>query len=202
MPPGGEWLFGRYRLLTASRQLQVDERSRELDPRAFAVLECLLRRPEAVVPRAELIAMAWPGMRVVPDSAVSKVMRRLRLALGDAHGTVLQTIYGEGYRLALPATLLPLPPRPPRLEPVAVDDGAAWRRAPPGAADAASAASEAGTHAVPQAAPASPLPPVAASRLAPARAGWRMWLPWSIALASTLVAAWLAWLLLRGPGAG
>src|SRR5690606_33614635 len=84
--------------------------ARELDPRAMAVLECLLRRAGQVVPRAVLIEEAWTGLDTVFDSAVSKVMRRLRLALEDGQGHVLQTIYGEGHRLALPATLLPPAP--------------------------------------------------------------------------------------------
>jgi len=88
----------------------VDDRERKLDPRACAVLLCLLRHAGEVVPRAMLIAEAWPAADAVFDSAVSKVMRRLRTALGDHAGHVLQTVYGEGYRLALPAVLLPPAP--------------------------------------------------------------------------------------------
>lgn len=186
---GGTWLFGRYRLDTATRRVHMGERAREVDARALAVLECLLRRAEQVVPRTVLIEEAWPGVDTVFDSAVSKVMRRLRLALDDGQGHVLQTIYGEGYRLALPATLLPpapvpaaLPARAPPLHPSA---GAA---VPPMAP-----AHDAGTGAGARHA--------ADGRDAASRRAWLAWLPWGIAVASTLVAGWLAWLLLQPAGA-
>jgi len=55
-----------------------------------------------VLPRDGLIAQAWQRFPVA-DSAVSKAMRRLRIARGHEAGTVLLTVYGVGYRLALPA---------------------------------------------------------------------------------------------------
>ncbi|MEN1940252.1 winged helix-turn-helix domain-containing protein [Luteimonas sp. MJ174] len=176
----GTWLFGRYRLEPALRRLHADGHAREIDARALVVLECLLRHAEHVVPRATLTATAWPDAPSVPDSAVSKVMRRLRIALGDGSGHVLQTIYGEGYRLALPAVQLgrapvvtPTPGRPP-------------------AAPAATAADS--MHA-----PDEPRSVDAAAR---AGVAWRARLPWIIATTATLVAIGLAWLLLRPAGAG
>ncbi|MGY0611593.1 winged helix-turn-helix domain-containing protein [Luteimonas sp. A501] len=178
----GTWLFGRYRLEPALRRLHADGRTRELDARALVVLECLLRHAEHVVPRATLTAEAWPDADAVLDSAVSKVMRRLRTALGDSSAHVLQTIYGEGYRLALPAVQLgPAPPRPP--EP-------ASRRTPPAHARAAASPAEP---------PSAPGPPTATGRV---RDAWRVWLPWLIAATTTLVALRLAWLLLRRGGGG
>ncbi|MEN1972534.1 winged helix-turn-helix domain-containing protein [Luteimonas sp. MJ204] len=180
----GTWLFGRYRLEPALRRLHADGRSRELDARALAVLECLLRHAERVVPRATLTAEAWPDADTVLDSAVSKVMRRLRTALGDSSGHVLQTIYGEGYRLALPAVQLGTAPARPQQP--------ASRQTPPApiAAAAADSARE------PSPAPGSPVD----TRRAPGT--WRVWLPWIIAATATLVATRLAWLLLRPAGAG
>ena len=161
----GQWLFGRYRLEPASRRLMhADGWTRNLDARGCAVLLCLLRRAEHVVPRATLIAEAWPGVDSVFDSAVSKVMRRLRTALDDHSGHVLQTIYGEGYRLALPAVLLPPAPEPPPADPPGVD---AW--------------------------PAPAAPPRPSSPLNP----WLSRLPWAIAAVATLVALFLAWLLMH-----
>ncbi len=188
--PEGTWLFGRYRLEPAARRLHVDGRAREVDARAMAVLECLLLRANRIVPRATLIAEAWPEADAVFDSAVSKVMRRLRTAMGDGHGHVLQTIYGEGYRLALPATHLPAPPR-----------GAEWPAA------AASADPDA---LMPPDMPAQPAPAIQPSEAAdrpghfPAptrRSAWLARLPWIIATASTSLAGWLAWLLLARTGA-
>lgn len=174
--PGEEWLFGRYRLVPASRRLYAGGRSVQLDARALAVLECLLGHAQCVVPRSSLIAEAWPGADLVVDSTVSKAMRRLRLALGDSHGTILQTVYGEGYRLALPATLLPGMP------------GAPARAMDAEAITVARAPAEAGA----EEAPARPRPRPAGA--------WQVWLPWTIATLATLLSGWLAWLLLDRAG--
>ena len=106
-PAGAHWLFGRHRLDLDRRELLRDEHRLQLDERAFAVLTCLLRHAEHVVPRATLVAEAWPGIAQVNDSAVSKSMRRLRIALGSDAARTLVTVYGVGYRLATPATLVP-----------------------------------------------------------------------------------------------
>ena len=146
-----------------------------LDGRACAVLLCLLRHAEQVVPRATLISEAWPDADTVLDSAVSKVMRRLRTAMGDHSGHLLQTVYGEGYRLALPAVLLP----------------AAQRHAPGRMVEAGA----------PQSSPADaplPLPPWEPRRPPPLPLAW---LPWAIATLATLAAIGLAWLLLRSASA-
>ncbi|GGK07629.1 winged helix-turn-helix domain-containing protein [Luteimonas terricola] len=180
-PQDGQWLFGRYRLEPAKQRLHADDRTRNLDARACAVLLCLLDHAGDVVPRATLIAEAWPGVDTVFDSAVSKVMRRLRTALGDHSGQLLQTVYGEGYRLALPAVLLPPAP----------DNGAGAGLSP---------------HAM---APVDPAPVTTLSDAPPAAVahryaraspgGWLSWLPWVIAALASLAAAALAWLLLLRP---
>ena len=171
-PVEDEWLFGRYRLEPRKRRLHAGERTTDLDGRACAVLLCLLHHADQVVPRARLIGEAWPEVDTVFDSAVSKVMRRLRTALGDHSGHVLQTVYGEGYRLALPAVLLPCGP--------AGDGHAAAAPQPqPGAAPPPASTEPR------QSGPLSP--PVA-------------WLPWAIATLATLAAISLAWLLLSSAG--
>ncbi|MBJ6984160.1 winged helix-turn-helix domain-containing protein [Luteimonas sp. MC1750] len=217
-----EWLFGRYRLVPAFRRLHAGERSVELDARALAVLECLLRHAERVVPRPTLIAAAWPESSIVFDSAVSKVMRRLRVALGDSHGTILQTIYGEGYRLALPATLLPPRPgtaatlhgsagtrngaareSPLRPEPsgAALMPGGGPARAPEPAPAAPAAAAAAADQALQR---PRPIPDASGKeRTPPERApAWQLWLPWTIAALATLLSGCLAWLLLNRAGPG
>ena len=166
------WLFGRYRLEPGKRQLHAGERLVSLDARACAVLLCLLRHAEQVVPRATLIGEAWPDVDTVLDSAVSKVMRRLRTALGDHSGHLLQTVYGEGYRLALPAVLLP----------------AAAEHASEDAAGQ-SQSTMVDPRPSPSREPRRPPPlPLA-------------WLPWAIATLATLAAISLAWLLLRSASA-
>ena len=180
-PPGDSWLFGRYRLETGSRRLWNGERARELDPRALAVLVCLLRRAGDVVPRGTLMAEAWPESGSVVDSAVSKVMRRLRLALDDPHGRVLQTIYGEGYRLALPVAA---GPAAPGLDGASPGPRPAARTGPTAAAAPDTEPDRAGTDA-----PGSGQRP------------WLARLPWIIAAVASLAALVLAWLLAGGAAA-
>lgn len=203
--PAGEWLFGQFHLVTATARLHAGERSRELDPRALSVLECLLHHAGEVVPRAVLIAEAWPDVDTVLDSTVSKVMRRLRLALGDAGGHVLQTVYGEGYRLALPATWLPsMAPAPggPPAAPVkpsahapATDAGAARGIGPVVEPVPVASSALRGADTLPGATGlARPMQP-------PGRRGtWLAWLPWIVATLALLLAGYLGWLLLRGTG--
>ena len=199
VPPTTEgpqvWLFGRYHLDPSRRRLDCDGHAQELDPRALATLECLLRRAGDVVPRAVVIAEAWPGAAGVPDSSVSKVMRRLRLALGDSRGRVVQTVYGEGYRLALPATPLPAlqggATRRIPLEPPSTPSPARRSVATPLPANGDGPALEART---------LPVGPVGGRTRRQDRR-WLAWLPWTIAITATAVAASLAWMLLRR-GAG
>ena len=172
--PAGEWLFGHYHLVSATARLHVGERSYELDPRALSVLDCLLRHAGEVVPRAVLIAEAWPDVDTVLDSTVSKVMRRLRLALGDGGGHVLQTVYGEGYRLALPATWLP--------------------------STAPGMIGRPGTPAARPAQRAQPTPQAQAHVPPPRRGPWLAWLPWAVAVLALLLAGYLGWQLMRAAG--
>ena len=175
--PDGQWLFGRYRLDPAEQRLYSDDRVRSLDARACAVLLCLLRHADEVVPRATLIAEAWPGAQTVFDSAVSKVMRRLRTALGDHSGHILQTVYGEGYRLALPAVQLPSTPEN--------GTGTAPLPRPRSALDPA-----------PGPVPPDVLPATAQRSGRSPPGTWLAWLPWVIAALASLAAMGLAWLLL------
>lgn len=189
--PEGQWLFGQYRFEPASRHLHADGRVRELDARAAAALDCLLRHAGSVVPRALLIAEAWPDADAVLDSAVSKTMRRLRTAVGDRSGHVLQTVYGEGYRLALPAVLLPRAPGPQTL-----------RAGEPPASTPLDPRTPEQPQDPPPHPPAAPGPHPAPSphpdpRPRSARgAGWQR-LPWIIAAVATLAALALAWLVLH-----
>jgi DNA-binding response OmpR family regulator len=69
-----------------------------LSNRECALLLCLLRRGERVVPRLDLLAHVW-GMRFDPGSNLVEVyVSRLRERLGD-HAWMIETVRGTGYRL-------------------------------------------------------------------------------------------------------
>lgn len=87
-----------------SRDVRRGDRSLQLTPREFALLECMLRAPEKVITRTQLSQQVWgyqfdPGTNVV-DVAV----QRLRRKVDDGFATpLIQTVRGVGYSLC-PAT--------------------------------------------------------------------------------------------------
>ena len=82
------------------RVLQIAGRRIELTGRELGLLELLMRHAGRVVTRTEILDQVW-GMHFDPESNVIEVhMRRLREKLGDAAGA-LETVRGQGYRLAI-----------------------------------------------------------------------------------------------------
>jgi DNA-binding response OmpR family regulator len=83
------------------RVLQISGRRIELTGRELGLLELLMRHAGRVVTRTEILDQVW-GMHFDPESNVIEVhMRRLREKLGEAASS-LETVRGQGYRLALP----------------------------------------------------------------------------------------------------
>lgn len=92
--------WGPFVLDPVRRQLRRDGELVELQPRAFDVLLVLAERLDEAVSRSDLLAAAWPGARVV-DDALSQVVRKIRVALGDdaSEPVWLLTVPRHGYRL-------------------------------------------------------------------------------------------------------
>jgi len=70
-------------------------------PQTFATLRYLLRNPNRLVTKDELINAVWLGVPVTDDSLVQCV-HEIRRALKDHHHDVLQTVAKRGYRIVLP----------------------------------------------------------------------------------------------------
>jgi DNA-binding response OmpR family regulator len=84
----------------ARREVTVDGRRVELSQREFALLECLVRHPDQVLSRDQLLDHAWPfGVAVTPNS-VDAYVALLRRKLGAGGAVHLETIRGVGYRLS------------------------------------------------------------------------------------------------------
>lgn len=88
------YLFGRFELHPATRQLLADGRPVALGARAFDVLLTLIERRERLVTKNELLDLAWPGL-VVQENNLQVQISTLRKVLGP-HAIV--TIPGRGYR--------------------------------------------------------------------------------------------------------
>ena len=96
---GARLVAGPITLDEARRSVTVSGRSMDLSAREFAVLECLLRHPDQVLSRDQLLDRAWPMGVAVTLNSVDAYVSFLRRKLGPEAGGRLQTVRGVGYRL-------------------------------------------------------------------------------------------------------
>ena len=79
----------------------VDESTLELGPTEFKLLHFLLRNPERVYSRAQLLDQVWGHNVYVEERTVDVHVLRLRKALAPAgYDKYVQTVRGVGYRLS------------------------------------------------------------------------------------------------------
>jgi DNA-binding response OmpR family regulator len=101
--PAGDILeFGGIRMDRAQRRVEIDGHAIQLTPREYELLEYLLRRPNRVVSRGELLERVWgirfhPGTNVL-DVHVSNVRRKLNAHAPRAR---IRTERGVGFALAV-----------------------------------------------------------------------------------------------------
>lgn len=86
------------------RSVRAGERSVDLSPREFDVLEALASVPGRPLSRSQLVARAWGADADTDDRTVDTTIVRLRRkldALGDGAGppVAIATLWGVGYRL-------------------------------------------------------------------------------------------------------
>ena len=102
----GDYLsLGELELNLDTLKLQCQNASVQLSGREFQLMEYLLRHPRQVLSRNQIERVLW-AWDMQPDSkAVAILVHRLRQRLQSiqANGW-LQTVYGIGYRLAIPET--------------------------------------------------------------------------------------------------
>ena len=72
-----------------------------LEPKAFQLLEVLVKRRPAVVTYIELDELLWPQVYVARTS-LARIVSELRTALGDApqDSRIIRTVYKTGYAFA------------------------------------------------------------------------------------------------------
>jgi DNA-binding response OmpR family regulator len=95
---GRQLTIGGIVLDEASRRVSVGATEIELSRQEFALLECLLRNPNRVLSRDELLDRAWPVGSVLTPNAVEVYIHYLRTKLGT-EGWRIETVRGVGYRL-------------------------------------------------------------------------------------------------------
>jgi two-component system, OmpR family, phosphate regulon response regulator PhoB len=96
---------GRLRLDPVTHRVSVDDQSVHLGPTEFKLLRFLLARPERVHSRTQLLDQVWGDHVYIEERTVDVHIRRLRLALEPfGADTMIETVRGSGYRLAVPRT--------------------------------------------------------------------------------------------------
>ena len=88
--------IGPLKIDTASRQLWRDEESIDVTAREWALIECLLRRPGAIVSKAQVEEALYAMGSEVESNTVEVYVSRLRKKLGSGQ---IETARGLGYRL-------------------------------------------------------------------------------------------------------
>lgn len=76
-----------------------------LGRRAVALLTALAEKAGQEVSAAQLLDRVWPG-QIVDPANVAVQISGLRAAIGDTDGSVILTVHGRGYRLAVPVTAM------------------------------------------------------------------------------------------------
>lgn len=95
--------FGGYTLDLDRGTLRGVNEPLFLRPKAYALLSHLARNMGRVVPKSELMDVAWPGVYVTEDSLTQSI-REIRKVLGD---DMVRTVSKRGYMLAAEAETAP-----------------------------------------------------------------------------------------------
>lgn len=90
--------FANCTLDLATRELRRDGTAVHLQPKAYALLEYLVRERPRMVPRGELDERLWPRS-YVGRSSLGRLVAELRAALGDEAraSRIIRTVHGAGY---------------------------------------------------------------------------------------------------------
>jgi DNA-binding response OmpR family regulator len=83
-----------------TRKVTVDGNEVALTPKEFAILECLVSDPGRLVSRQEIVERAWDEHWYGPTKVLDVHLAALRRKLGDP--SLIETVYGHGFRLADP----------------------------------------------------------------------------------------------------
>lgn len=98
------WRFGDCVLDGRTLELTVRGQLVKLEPKPLDMLMFLLRHPDEVLTKDELLEGLWPG-RILSESVLTKCVAKLRQGLGDEGQAVIKTVHGFGYRLIAPVTV-------------------------------------------------------------------------------------------------
>ena len=98
--------FGPFTSTAPTACCVTESREVPLPPRVLGVLELLVSRAGAIVPRQEIIDSVWKDA-FVTDTSLAEAISVLRQALGDDPQApqYIQTVHRRGYRFVAPVTV-------------------------------------------------------------------------------------------------
>lgn len=114
---GRQLEFGEFRIDVAYRQLSRNGEPLAVTGKAFDLLLFMAENPKRPLLKKELLDAVWPDS-FVEESNLSQNVFVLRKALGEAGGSVIQTLPGRGYLFTAQVTEI-APARPSMSEPSA-----------------------------------------------------------------------------------
>ncbi|HEX7890394.1 MAG TPA: phosphate regulon transcriptional regulator PhoB [Ramlibacter sp.] len=83
----------------AAHRVSWHGRALKLGPTEFKLLHYLMRHPERVHSRQQLLDKVWGDHVFIEERTVDVHVKRLREALGPAAGALVETVRGAGYRI-------------------------------------------------------------------------------------------------------
>ena len=90
------YTFGQFEVDTAAREIRVDGRRLDVEPRVYELLIHLIENRDRAVGKDELQDEVWGT--VVSDAAMSRAAMKLRKALSDSDESIIRTVPRYGYR--------------------------------------------------------------------------------------------------------
>ena len=94
--------IGRLALDAATHRVSWHDQPLKLGPTEFKLLHYLMKHPERVHSRSQLLDKVWGDHVFIEERTVDVHVKRLRESLGPAGG-LIETVRGAGYRLAAQA---------------------------------------------------------------------------------------------------
>jgi len=95
---------GELALDTATHRVTWQNSALKVGPTEFKLLAHLMRHPERVHSRAQLLDKVWGDHVYIEERTVDVHVKRLREALGAA-AAMVETVRGAGYRLTTQVTV-------------------------------------------------------------------------------------------------
>jgi two-component system, OmpR family, phosphate regulon response regulator PhoB len=95
--------IGELALDAATHRVTWHGQALKIGPTEFKLLQYLMKHPERVHSRSQLLDKVWGDHVFIEERTVDVHVKRLRESLGDA-GAMIETVRGAGYRLAAQAS--------------------------------------------------------------------------------------------------